>query len=264
MDIMNKLKCKYQRDIMLDIVRVWERNMNNVLRIGICDDEKVIYSEMNKYITFYSEQRKIAVKTKYYKSGIELLENEKIIDLDILFLDIDMPELDGIETAYQLNKFMKNCKIVMLTSKTERFKEAFKIGAFRFVTKPIEQQEVFDAIDDVRERMIGNKELTLFRDGKNYIIQQKDILYVMMDKTSAYIFTEKHDFRSGDPLSWWEQELDERIFVRCHKSYIVNLSKIVDIEKRMIRLVGGEMIPVAKRRKEELELRFMKYDTKYR
>ena len=81
MDIMNKLKCKYQRDIMLDIVRVWERNMNNVLRIGICDDEKVIYSEMNKYITFYSEQRKIAVKTKYYKSGIELLENEKIIDL---------------------------------------------------------------------------------------------------------------------------------------------------------------------------------------
>lgn len=238
--------------------------MKNVLRVGVCDDEKVIYSEMNKHITFYSEQRDISVETKYYQSGIELIENKDIADLDILFLDIDMPELDGIETAYKLNKFKNSCKIVMLTSKTERFKEAFKIGAFRFVTKPIEQREVFDAIDDVRDRMIGNKELTLFRDGKNYIIQQKDILYVMMDKTSAYIFTEKHDFRSGDPLSWWEQELDERIFVRCHKSYIVNLSKIVDIEKRMIRLVGGEMIPVARRRKEELELRFMKYDTKYR
>ena len=238
--------------------------MKNVLRVGVCDDEKVICSEMNKHITFYSEQRKISVETKYYQSGIELIENKDIADLDILFLDIDMPQLDGIETAYRLNKFIKNCKIVMLTSKTERFKEAFKIGAFRFVTKPIEQREVFDAIDDVRDRMIGNKELTLLRDGKNYIIQQKDILYVMMDKTSAYIFTEKHDFRSGDPLSWWEQELDERIFVRCHKSYIVNLSKIADIEKRMIRLVGGEKIPVARRRKEELELRFMKYDTKYR
>ena len=249
---------------MLDIVRVWETRMKNVLRVGVCDDEKVIYSEMNKYITFYSEQRRIAVKTKYYQSGIELIENKDIADLDILFLDIDMPELDGIETAYQLNKFMKNCKIVMLTSKTERFKEAFKIGAFRFVTKPIEQQEVFDAIDDVRDRMIGNKELTLFRDGKNYIIQQKDILYVMMDKTSAYIFTEKHDFRSNEPLSWWEQELDERLFVRCHKGYIVNLSKIEELEKNMIRLVGGEKIPVARRRKEELELRFMKYDTKYR
>lgn len=152
----------------------------------------------------------------------------------------------------------------MLTSKTERFKEAFKIGAFRFVTKPIEQQEVFDAIDDVRARMIGNKELTLFRDGKNYTIPQKDIMYVMIDKTSAYAFTEKHDFRSNNPLSWWEQELDERLFVRCHKSYIVNLSKIAEIEKKMIRLVSGELIPVARRRKEELERRFMKYDTKYR
>lgn len=238
--------------------------MKNVLRVGICDDEKVIYSEMRKHITFYSEQRKIAVESKYYKSGIELIENEDIANLDILFLDIDMPELDGIETAYKLNKFKKSCKIVMLTSKTERFKEAFKIGAFRFVTKPIEQQEVFDAIDDVRARMIGNKELTLFRDGKNYTIQQKDIMYVMIDKTSAYVFTEKQDFRSNNPLSWWEQELDEKLFVRCHKSYIVNLSKVAEIEKKMIRLVGGELIPIARRRKEELERRFMKYDTKYR
>lgn len=238
--------------------------MKNVLRIGVCDDEEVIYKEMSKYITFYSEKKNIAVESKYYNSGIGLIESEDATNLDILFLDIDMPELDGIETAYKLNMFKKSCKIVMLTSKTERFKEAFKIGAFRFVTKPIEQQEVFDAIDDVRARMIGNKELIVFRDGKNYTIPQKDIMYVMIDRTSAYVFTEKHDFRSNNPLSWWEQELDERLFVRCHKSYIVNLSKIAEIEKKSIRLVSGELIPIARRRKEELERRFMKYDTKYR
>lgn len=76
--------------------------MKNVLRIGICDDEEVVYSEMSKYITFYSEQRNIAVESKYYKSGIELIENEDVAGLDILFLDIDMPELDGMKRQTNL------------------------------------------------------------------------------------------------------------------------------------------------------------------
>lgn len=238
--------------------------MQEKLRIGVCDDEKVIHTIMETIIGAYEQERNIDVDVTYYMSGVELLENQEILDLDILFLDIEMPELDGVATAYKLNECKHHCKFIMLTSKVERFKEAFKIGAFRFVTKPIEQQEVFDVIDDVRKRIIGNKEHIVYRDGKNYTIQQKDIAYVMIDRTSAYVFTEKYDFRSNEPLSWWEQELDKRLFFRCHKGYIVNLGKIAKIEKMYIRLVEGEMIPIARRRKEELERRFMKYDTKYR
>lgn len=237
--------------------------MQDLLKIGICDDEKTVYNEMRKHIVFYSEQKKIVAELKYYRSGIELIESNDIKSLDILFLDIEMPRMDGIETANMLHDEMKTCKVIMLTCKAERFKEAFKIGAFRFVTKPIEQQEVFEAIDDVRKRMLGNAEISLYRDGRIYKIQELDIVYIMADKTSTCIFTEKYDFRSDRSLAWWEQELDDRLFLRCHKGYIINLGKISQIEKE-IKLVTGEIIPVARRRKSELEQRFMEYDTKYR
>lgn len=236
--------------------------MQNTLKIGICDDEKVDYNELKKCIADYSKQTGISFKLSYYKSGVELIGCNDINNLDILFLDIDMPELDGIETAYRLDDW-KNCKIIMFTSKTERFKDAFKIGAFRFVTKPIEKQEVFDAIDAVRKRLLGNKEIVVYHENNTYSIIQKDIMYVMIQKTSSYIFTLKNDFRSDESLTWWEEELDERLFFRCHKSYIVNMQNIQIINEHII-LKTGERIPLARRRKKELLQRFMEYDTKYR
>ena len=66
-------------------------------------------------------------------------------EIHILLLDIDMPVMDGIEAVAALKKSGRQCNIIMLTSKRERFKDAFKIGATRFVTKPIEKDELFEA-----------------------------------------------------------------------------------------------------------------------
>ncbi|MBE5943087.1 MAG: response regulator transcription factor [Lachnospiraceae bacterium] len=238
--------------------------MQEILRIGICDDEKVIHDLMKQLIHTYCEKNNITVQVSSYMSGTELLDSQDIINLDTLFLDIDMPKIDGIETAFQLNNNKVACKTIMLTSKTERFKEAFKIGAFRFVTKPIEQKEVFEAIDDVRVRMLGTNLLSVYRDGKECFVMEKDIAYIMLDKTSAYVYTEKYEFRSDESLAWWEEKLDQRLFVRCHKGCIVNVSKIVDVDKKNIVLVTGERCPIARRRAKEVEQRWMEYDTKYR
>ena len=238
--------------------------MQGILRVGICDDEEVIYNKMNRLMITYGEQKKLSMRVQYYSSGSRLLESKDIAELDIIFLDIDMPELDGIETAHQFNRMKTDCKIIMLTSKVERFKEAFKIGAFRFVTKPIEEHEVFEALDNVRDSMAGMKMIDLYRDGRIYSVLQKDIFYIMVDKKSAYVYTEKYDYRSDETLDWWETELDERLFVRCHKGYIVNVSKIANICKNGIQLTTGERFPIARRRMQEVEQRLMEYDTVYR
>ncbi len=237
--------------------------MKDSLTIGICDDEVLIFEKMTGSITQYAKENQIKIDVRYYSSGVALLQRNDTEELDILFLDIDMPELDGIETAYQFNKQSNSCKIVMLTSKVERFKDAFKIGAFRFVTKPIEQQEVFSAINDVRGHMIGDKTFTLYRDGIAYTVTEREITYIMIEKTSSYVFTDKYDFRSDETLNWWENALDARMFFRCHKGYIVNLGKIKEIEKDVV-MQTGERISVARRRKNELEQVYMEYDTKYR
>ena len=66
------------------------------------------------------------------------------------------------------------------------------------------------------------------------------------------------------PLLTWEEQLDQRLFVRCHKSCIVNLDRIADVNKGNIRLVTGEQLPIARRRAKEVEQRLIAYDTQYR
>lgn len=238
--------------------------MKNILRIGVCDDEKVVHDMMIKIVETYAQEKALDIYITNYMSGQALIDSQDIAKLDALFLDIEMPELDGVETAYRFNEIKHSCKIIMLTSKVERFKEAFKIGAFRFVTKPIAQNEVFEVIDDVRARMLGETSMKVHRDGREHAVIEKDIAYITLNKTSTYVYTEKYDFRSDESLEWWENELDNRLFVRCHKGYIVNVSKIVDINKKNVVLVTGECVPVARRRVNEVEQRLMEYDTKYR
>lgn len=235
-----------------------------MLKIGVCDDEKVIHEIMTKIIEDYSEKSELDCSVTCYMSGVELIDSKDIEKIDVLFLDIEMPELDGVETAYKLNQMNNHCRIIMLTSKVERFKDAFKIGAFRFVTKPIEAKEIFEALDDVRNRMLGMKMMELHRDGRVYSVLQRDISYVMSDRTSSYIFTKKYDYRSEESLTWWEEQLDSGLFIRCHKGYIVNISMIANICKNELQLTTGERVPVARRRFAEVEQQLMEYDTKYR
>lgn len=237
--------------------------MEECLKIGICDDEKEVHVKMKHYMEIYAKDRGISYILVHFLSGLDLLLKEDAADLDILFLDIEMPGQDGIETAFQLQKREISYKIIMLTGKTERFKEAFKIGAFRFVTKPIQEQELFEAMDDARNRMMGRQEVPVFYNGKNHTILQKEICYIQTDKTSTMIYTKKYEYHSELSLKQWEAVLDKRMFFRCHKAYIVNFEMIAEIEKDTVFLRTGEKILVSRRKKNEFERKYMEFDTKY-
>lgn len=238
--------------------------MKDCLKMGLCDDEIEVFFILEQYIAEYAKQNDISCELVYFSSGRELLsQEEKTKDLDILFLDIEMPEIDGIAAAFQLQKREISFRIIMLTAKTERFKDAFKIGAFRFVSKPIEQQELFEAVNAVRNRMLGRTELCVYRAGKSHTILQKDICYILAERAATTIYTKKYEFRSEMPLKEWETLLDSRLFCRCHKAYIVNLAAILAINKEVIHLNTGEKILISRRKKNDFEKKFMEYDTKY-
>jgi DNA-binding LytR/AlgR family response regulator len=225
------------------------------IKIGLCDDEKVIHDLISDILG-------AAYTIVHYYSGVELLENEE--PMDCLLLDIDMPGMDGIETARNLNRRGVTYRIIMLTSKTERFKEAFEINAFRFVTKPIEEEELLRAIDDVQRRMLGTEKVKLYRDGKAYLVAQKEIVYVIANKYSTIIYTEKYEFRSENSLLQWVKDLEPRLFYQCHKSYIVNLAQVEEVQPTYLKMVTGEKVAVSRRKWKELQMKYMDYDVEYR
>ena len=156
----------------------------------------------------------------FYSAG-ELLDSGE--NIPILLLDIDMPQTDGIEAAYRLREQGRECRIIMLTSKRERFKDAFKIGAYRFVTKPVDTDELWEALDDARDTLLGYAQAEL-RFGRTVCMvrqYQIDCLQACGDYVKVYVGEKVCE--STRSLKNWKEELDGRLFIDCHKSYIVNL-----------------------------------------
>ena len=230
-----------------------------MLKVGICDDEPLIIEVMRRIILEIADKNAWEINIRCFESGKELLE--------AVFLDIDMPELDGIETGKRIGKRNIDCKIIMATGRTDKFKEAFRIQAFRFVTKPFDEGEIEEALQAIFHTQIGMKVIELYEKRNSYQIPQKDISYITAyDGYSEFVVSGRNEsrlLRKECSLSELEQELSKELFFRVSRQYIVNLGKITEYAKGSI-FIQGKKILVSRRRKKEFEQAYVEYDLNYR
>ena len=234
----------------------------NIFTVGLCDDEGYVHDMLDEMLSGYSKDRKIKLEIIHFYSAKEVLDMKK--EIDALLLDIEMPNMDGIELGRELLKRKINYKIVMLTANENRYKEAFEIQAFRFVPKPVNKTELYAALDDVKDQLVAQKRIHVFRDTIAYDIAQTSILYIEAYRSGTRVYTQNLDYRSEKSITAWSEELDEHLFFRCHRSYIVNLSKIEEIEKNVIRLSSKDKIMVSRRLYTSLLRAYAIYDAQYR
>ena len=123
------------------------------LRIGICDDEEMILKTLYGLVKQAVRKMGLEFEILVFSSGKDLLQQAE--ELEIAFLDIEMPELDGIEIGRMLRQRNSECEIIMATGIEERYKEAFHVRALRFVTKPFEPSEIEEAMDACLRRRSG-------------------------------------------------------------------------------------------------------------
>lgn len=232
------------------------------LVVGLCDDEEYVCDSVYKILKNYGNEHQIEIEFIYYNSAKLLLEKRDM--LDVLFLDIEMPKMDGIKAGMKLRDWNIDYKIIMLTVREDRFRDAFKIGAFRFVSKPINEVEFCLAINDVIDVMSINRSVIAYRDNVAFEISQKDILYIEANSSSSLIYTRDCEYRSEQSLKAWSNLLDKRFFFQSHRSYIVNMSKIENVQGNTIYLVTGDRILVSRRLRTSFLKAYMMYDTRWR
>ncbi len=233
-----------------------------MIKIFLCDDEKVVYDSVKEIILKNGKGEISDYEITFFKSGEELLKYES--DCDILLLDIEMPLMDGIETARRLRERKSSCVIIMLTSNVSRFKEAFRIGALRYVTKPIDEEELFEALHEAENHLIGRRIFQIEEKGIAYSIPESDIVYLMSDRNATYIYAKHREFRSQVSLQDWKEQLDERVFYLCHRSYLVNMGYVNDFSEKEVSLETGEKIPVSRRKYQAFFQKYMEYEMKYK
>lgn len=242
---------------MADRGCVGERNLN----IIIVDDEIMICNSIEKYIYNYYESYE-----KNHNVNIIKFDNEcKLFDYiengnkaNVIFMDIRLKRLNGIDIATKLQGYDNSLKIVFITGYIEYAKDIFRAKPVYFLLKPIKQNDINDVLDRIELDYLENeRELLSFKtDNVIHCISKKDIYYIEAEGRNVNIHTRDKQYKANYKISDIYHQVKENMEM-CHRSFIVNLDKIDTINKYEVILISGQSLPLSRRRKDDIEKRII-------
>lgn len=227
------------------------------LLIGICDDEETVLKILQGLVGQAVRRKGLECEILAFSSGEELLQQAE--NLEIIFLDIEMPGMDGIETGLKLRRKNPECTIIMATGVEKRYKEAFHIHALRFVTKPFAFAEIEEAVDACLKQRIGLKTVEVYKNRSPYQICQRDIAYVVSYGSYVELMVNGKWFRKEVSMEELEKMLEAEMFFRVNRKYLVDLWHVDRYENGKI-MIGEEEIKVSRRRKKEFEHAYIEFE----
>lgn len=228
-----------------------------MIRIAIIDDEKVIREQIKNLIKNIQKESII----DGYSSGVEFLQAEKYYD--IVFLDIQMDGVNGIDTARALRKRSEETVLIFITGVKEYVFDAFDVGAFHYLIKPIEGlkfSSVYNrAVSEVgKQKQYSMRRLFVKTRNRNVTLEQSEILYIESRAKKVEIHTRTDIVEAYAGIGELEKQLTES-FYRCHRGYLVNMAFISEYSNDSIRLNNGETIILTKEKYGEFVKVYMRY-----
>lgn len=236
-----------------------------MINIAVCDDEKDTLEVMQSAIRSAFSVRGIDASVDAFPGPYDMLESRKNKLYDLIFLDIQMPFVDGIELGAQLVTFDYRPEIVFVTNAEERVFDAFSVNPFGFIRKSRFLKEISAVIDQYIKK--HNKAA----DPETLIVKTKDgmasypvtdIIYIEGGKRyqKLYITGRKNNLDAECALSELEAKLANKGFLRVHKGFIVNLRHIRLIRKdNVIVMSQNAEIPISRRKTQDVRTEFLKY-----
>lgn len=237
------------------------RYMDLELRIAVCDDEKYYREYMKKMIEEYLMKTGVRFDIDIYPDGAELCRKESnLYKYDVIFLDIGMPDQNGMETAHEIRKQNSEVDIVFITVMQEYVFEGYRVGAVRYIMKKDMAELLPECMDALLQKYFrsGRKMKFPFVKGERTVLL-KDILCIEI-QSHKLCFTMKNEtlYMYGQ-MGELEQKMADSHFVRCHQSYLVNLEHIASINNYRICLSNGMEVPVSRSKSAEVKKCYLRY-----
>ncbi len=231
-----------------------------MLKIAICDDEPYMAQEIADQLSRYMNEKQI---TSYcvssFQSGCSLLESD--CDFDVIFLDIQMERLNGMETAKMLRQRKNHSRLIFVTVLKECVFDAFEVEAFGYLVKPLDSGHFKKTMDRIIKsiQQRETKSIVVQRGTSCDVILLAQIVYCEVQGRKIYIHQINGKITDYyDKLDDLEQRMDGRFF-RCHRSYLVNIEYIRGCNAGQVMLSQGDKIPVSRLRERDLMQTLLRY-----
>ena len=194
----------------------------------IVDDELPAIQELSYFIKNFSSIKIL----EEFDDSIKALEYVQSHTIDIIFLDINMPKLDGMTLSRVINTQKPKPILVFISAYREYALEAFEVAAFDYILKPYSENRIVETLQRIENspstKFINNK-ITLWKSEKLFVLNINDIYYCESQEHDLLIYTKDNQYKVTSSIGDFYKKLPQNSFLRCHRSFIVNLDKITEI-----------------------------------
>jgi two-component system LytT family response regulator len=197
------------------------------MKILIVDDEALALARLKRMLNTLGYEDVIQAD-----NAQSALEAVKETHFDLVLLDINMPQTSGLELGYELRYHQEDLAIIFQTAYEEHALKAFDIGAVGYLVKPFSMEQLQQSIERVKLETKNKKDFRLMsKNGENYyLFKPEEIYYVKADLSEVMLRSVKGFSYYAHKISDLEKQLLDHDFVRIHRSYLININKIKEME----------------------------------
>lgn len=230
------------------------------MRIIICDDDVEFATRLENVIQAHLSEKSITdYEIAVFNSGKKLIDDRK--PMDIVFLDVEMEELDGIRAGKEVLENNKHCIVIVITSYSDYLDDAMRINVFRYISKPLDEKRLLRNFDEALIAYLNIQDIIVRFSCNDETIccYVSEIIFVKTDGKKVIVLTENGLFSFYGSIAIFDNQLPTSTFYRSHRSFLVNLAHVTNFTKDEIVLDNKHRAFLARRKYSDFKKRWITY-----
>lgn len=224
----------------------------DLIKVAIVDDEWEDFQALCNCINQYAEEKEIDISVVHFASPLAFLAKYKR-EYDLIFLDIQMPEKDGLETAREIRKKDEKTAIIFVTNMAQYAVSGYEVDAIDFIVKPVNYYNFYMRMNKAM-RVVGRNmlaESAIITAGNKQVIPSSSVIYVEVVNHDIILHSTNGVYRMRMQLKEIERQVPQSVFYKCNVCYLVNLDYVSHYSDNCVYLKNGESLVVSRARKKD-------------